>query len=161
MGPHPCAQCGKGFATKNYLSRHVLTHSGVVLGVVCDKRYLTSSHLADHMRTHSTSCDSLCDVCGKRFRHPKQLRVHAMLHKGLKPYACDQCSYSAAYLSGLLRHRQTHAAQRPHACPGMRALSDQLFAEAAAVVFDAADAGSMVLDERVPMVGVEMELNDQ
>ncbi|XP_043246794.1 zinc finger protein 316-like [Amphibalanus amphitrite] len=53
-------------------------------------------------------------------------------------------------------------AARPDSPPaGAPSLADQLFAEAAAGVLDSTDPGAMVLDERVPMVGVEMELNDQ
>ena len=51
---------------------------------------------------------------------------------------------------------------RPDSPPAGGSLTDQLFAEGeCSGVFEAADAGAMVLDERVPMVGVEMELNDQ
>ena len=51
---------------------------------------------------------------------------------------------------------------RPDSPPaGGGSLADQLFAEAAAGVLDSTDPGAMVLDDRVPMVGVEMELNDQ
>ena len=62
--PHTCDRCGKSFAQRANLTRHLQSHS-------VDREGF------------------MCDVCGVRFQQRNQLKSHKLLHIANKAYTCE------------------------------------------------------------------------
>ncbi|XP_041723405.2 zinc finger protein with KRAB and SCAN domains 1 [Coregonus clupeaformis] len=95
---HSCAQCGKSFATKDILERHLLTHTGEKqrnICAECGKVFSTFSSLTRHLKTHTgekchiSEChisETTCSECRKTFSTHSSLKRHLLTHTGEKPY---------------------------------------------------------------------------
>ncbi|XP_039285289.1 zinc finger protein 37-like [Nilaparvata lugens] len=73
-----CKTCGKQFAHKSHLRRHVITHSRekpYKCGL-CDKAYFRADMLVDHCRTHPGYKPHQCAICKKCFTIKKLLHEH-------------------------------------------------------------------------------------
>lgn len=79
-----CLECGRTFATKFVLRRHMMSHTGE--------------------RTHS------CPVCGKGFIGKQNMMVHVRVHTGEKPYKCSYCGQQFSQYGTLYRHKKRHMA---------------------------------------------------
>ena len=75
-----CPQCGKDFAEKIILSRHIaFVHEGV--------------------RNH------MCSECGMKFTTNQTLKKHhQVVHDGIKEYKCDKCMKEYGEKADLRRH---------------------------------------------------------
>ena len=113
-----CPECGKGFPTRERLTKHERTHTGEKpYGCdVCGKYFSDSSNLTRHMRTHTGEKPYICDVCGKYFSNSTVLTRHMRIHTGEKPYSCDVCGKNFTHLSNLTTHVRTHTGQK-FLCP--------------------------------------------
>ena len=80
--PFKCTQCGKGFATGTYLSRHMELHEPVKKHEcsVCGKKFGASRHLYTHSKIHSKSFAGQCDICDKKFVQKFNLTLHMRKH---------------------------------------------------------------------------------
>nr|XP_009929824.1 PREDICTED: zinc finger and BTB domain-containing protein 45-like [Opisthocomus hoazin] len=68
--PHQCSICWRSFSLRDYLLKHMVTHTGVrafQCGVCC-KRFTQKSSLNVHMRTHRPERFQ-CRLCTKGFSH--------------------------------------------------------------------------------------------
>lgn len=65
---YKCNLCGKCFAVKRYLHRHVQTHTKIKLYE--------------------------CKQCGKCFAEKSNLSGHVSIHGGIKPHKCRMCEKS-------------------------------------------------------------------
>ncbi|NWV83890.1 ZBT45 protein, partial [Dasyornis broadbenti] len=66
--PHQCSICWRSFSLRDYLLKHMVTHTGVrafQCGVCC-KRFTQKSSLNVHMRTHRPERFQ-CRLCTKGF----------------------------------------------------------------------------------------------
>ncbi|NXU13914.1 ZBT45 protein, partial [Pardalotus punctatus] len=64
--PHQCSVCWRSFSLRDYLLKHMVTHTGVrafQCGVCC-KRFTQKSSLNVHMRTHRPERFQ-CRLCTK------------------------------------------------------------------------------------------------
>ncbi|KAI6060116.1 Zinc finger and BTB domain-containing protein 45 [Aix galericulata] len=76
--PHQCSICWRSFSLRDYLLKHMVTHTGVraFQCSVCCKRFTQKSSLNVHMRTHRTERFQ-CRLCTKGFSHRTLLERHA------------------------------------------------------------------------------------
>ena len=114
-----CADCGRQFARKDYLTEHRRTHSNErrYLCVLCGRRFRTSGNLKAHILTHTDERRYQCDQCEKRFRKLNCMRAHIrFVHENIKAYHCDLCQREYASSRGLKLHQMSHRNERPCAC---------------------------------------------
>ncbi|XP_023832412.1 oocyte zinc finger protein XlCOF6.1-like [Salvelinus fontinalis] len=135
---HCCCDCGKVFALKADLQRHVtlarerpiecphnstsklkahvpLCHGGNPC-LVCGKTFKNRAHLSQHMRIHTRDRPFSCGDCGKCFYSKGLLNVHIQTHKGEKPFSCGYCGKSFYQKGNLTQHVRTHTGEKPFSC---------------------------------------------
>jgi len=84
----------------------------------CGRRFATKGNLSRHMRTHRNERPFACSQCPKRFRQKVHLKKHERLHTGERPYKCPQCQKAFTQKSTLTGHIRTkHTEDKPYACP--------------------------------------------
>ncbi|CAL1541971.1 unnamed protein product [Lymnaea stagnalis] len=119
--PCSCDFCGRMFAKKEYLRRHVRIHTGErpYKCVICGHSFRRSHHLRCHELTHTGTKPYTCGICGKAFNLSHHLRRHEMTHTGEKPYACTECGKAFTRKQHLDRHYKTHTGEyhRTFKCP--------------------------------------------
>ena len=80
---HKCHECGKHFATNNYLETHKRLHTG-------DRPFQ-------------------CHVCGRKFSQRPGFTYHMRsVHTGEKRYSCTLCGKKFIQLGTVKRHVETH-----------------------------------------------------
>lgn len=57
----------------------------------CGKAFATRDHLNRHVRTHTKEKPYPCNYCEMRFSMVQNLRRHEKLHTGERPFKCDVC----------------------------------------------------------------------
>lgn len=57
----------------------------------CGKAFANRDHLNRHVRTHTKEKPYQCTSCEMRFSMVQNLRRHEKLHTGERPYKCDDC----------------------------------------------------------------------
>lgn len=80
--PHQCSICWRSFSLKDYLIKHMVTHTGVraYQCSICNKRFTQKSSLNVHMRLHRGEKSYECYICKKKFSHKTLLERHMALH---------------------------------------------------------------------------------
>ncbi|KAF6385742.1 zinc finger and BTB domain containing 20 [Rhinolophus ferrumequinum] len=80
--PHQCSICWRSFSLKDYLIKHMVTHTGVraYQCSICNKRFTQKSSLNVHMRLHRGEKSYECYICKKKFSHKTLLERHVALH---------------------------------------------------------------------------------
>ena len=81
-----CEDCGKAFATSNYLSAHRKIHS-VLKPFSCDEcgmSFPMKKYLTKHKLVHLSTKPFICDICSKDFSHSYDLKIHKRRHAGEK-----------------------------------------------------------------------------
>lgn len=75
-----CERCGRTFAEKTKLNRHMLTHTGERSFRCqfdgCSKAFSLEANLKSHIKTHTGEKPHKCQICDHAFSHPYNLRVH-------------------------------------------------------------------------------------
>uniref|UniRef100_A0A4W5PKR9 C2H2-type domain-containing protein n=1 Tax=Hucho hucho TaxID=62062 RepID=A0A4W5PKR9_9TELE len=117
---HSCAQCGKSFATKDILERHLLTQTGEKqknICAECGKVFSTFSSLTRHLKTHAEEkchvSETTCSECSKTFSTHSSLKRHLLTHTGEKPYVCPRCKKGFNDPGNLKKHiRRAHPGEK-------------------------------------------------
>lgn len=65
----------------------------------CGKAFATRDHLNRHVRTHTKEKPYPCNYCDMRFSMVQNLRRHEKLHTGERPFKCDVCGKGLKFLS--------------------------------------------------------------
>ena len=115
---HVCPQCGKQFAQKRRLIKHMVTwthigHADRLLRHgekrytcnVCGASFTQNADLKQHQLTHTDEMRCRCQYCGKLFRTKATLTHHVRIHTGEKPYSCDWCGKMFADSSTRMKHK--------------------------------------------------------
>ena len=116
--------CGKRFAVKGGLDRHMLVHSGVKDFKCeyegCGKRFAEKCALDRHMLVHTGEKPFVCDHdgCGRTFSQSSSLIVHKRTHTGEKNFVCDHegCGKAFARKDALDQHILVHSGEKPYVC---------------------------------------------
>ena len=103
--PYACSQCGKTFAQKRYLTKHLRVHSAEkpLSCSQCGKAFAWRSSLVTHLRTHSGERPFACSQCGKAFAQQGNLAKHIRIHSRAMP-TCSQCGQTFTRKAHLTRH---------------------------------------------------------
>jgi len=85
---HHCLECGKSFAVKFHLRRHLMTHSGEKPFQCnkCGQAFSQKAHLKSHLDLHEGNKDFSCMECGKLFSRKANLQKHLKVHVDKKPF---------------------------------------------------------------------------
>ena len=109
--PYSCCQCGKRFAQKSYLNRHLYTHTDVKPYKCwqCDKRFARQHYLTRHQIIHTGLKPYKCKQCDQHFARKYYLKLHQIIHTKQKPYKCKECNKRFALKRYLAAHQNVHA----------------------------------------------------
>ena len=103
-----CDVCGKAFASKPSLDKHMYVHMNTMTFVCeeCGQGFPFQSRLLQHKITHSTESRFVCNQgsCNKSFKNKGDLTRHVGTHAD-KWYFCAHCSYK----NKDKRNRDTHS----------------------------------------------------
>ncbi|EHH19794.1 zinc finger protein PLAGL2 [Chlorocebus sabaeus] len=127
--PYSCPQlhCGKAFASKYKLYRHMATHSAQKPHqcMYCDKMFHRKDHLRNHLQTHDPNKEALhCSECGKNYNTKLGYRRHLAMHAASSgDLSCKVCLQTFESTQALLEHLKAHsrrvaggAKEKKHPC---------------------------------------------
>ncbi|KAJ7332233.1 hypothetical protein JRQ81_014413, partial [Phrynocephalus forsythii] len=116
--PYCCPQlhCGKAFASKYKLYRHLATHSAQKPHqcMYCEKMFHRKDHLRNHLQTHDPNKEALhCPECGKNYNTKLGYRRHLAMHAAASgDLGCKVCFQMFESTQVLLEHLKAHS-RRP------------------------------------------------
>ncbi|XP_056395172.1 gastrula zinc finger protein XlCGF53.1-like isoform X2 [Hyla sarda] len=113
-----CQLCGRSFANKASLTRHMTIHTGEksLSCDVCGKRFSCRNHVEAHQRIHTGERPFSCAECGRKFINHSHLVLHRVVHTKEKPFTCPVCGKGFTRKSSVIKHSGIHAEKKPHVC---------------------------------------------
>lgn len=80
---------------------------------ICGKHFATRSCLNRHIAIHKDIWPHACTVCGKAFRRSDHMKAHVALFKGKNHFFCRICNRTFRDASLFKRHSKLHCKQPP------------------------------------------------
>ncbi|XP_063370747.1 zinc finger protein 260-like [Cydia amplana] len=119
-----CDLCGKKFALKAGLIKHVVihihkrTHTGgtIYTCALCNMKFASVWRFNAHKRTHTNERPHACGICGKRYTRASHLTRHNRYHTGEKPFSCKMCDKKYSEQDSLNTHIRSHTGAKPYSC---------------------------------------------
>ena len=105
--PFACDVCKKTFAQKDYLNKHMRTHTrGTPYRCCyCDMKFSWKHSLKSHERIHYVEKSYACCFCDMRFSGKDSLKSHKRIHYNEYPYTYV-CMKQFVYKAQLIRHNK-------------------------------------------------------
>ena len=93
---HVCEICGKSYAQKNVLIRHLTVHNNEKLDCsICSKSFGNKFNLQKHEKIHNNrELVFECGQCGKKFLSKSSLTKHTQTKHNNFVFGCLYCSKS-------------------------------------------------------------------
>ncbi|XP_074657185.1 uncharacterized protein LOC141910349 [Tubulanus polymorphus] len=116
---YACTTCGKGFSSKQLVTRHSLIHTGVkpFECMVCKKRFQRKDHLRVHIRTrHGFELPQGYPVPTTTWAQPQSCMFGSQTSSGSVVQYCSQCGKYFKNAYNLKRHLLIHSGVKPFEC---------------------------------------------
>lgn len=121
-GSCSCDICGKIFASKRYISAHILTRHAQVKTYLCDtcgEGFPVPYLLLDHNKRKHNEPEHACHLCEMKFVTGQSLRDHIVArHTNERPYKCQVkgCGKTFSWPSSFKSHRRVHLGNDKFEC---------------------------------------------
>ncbi|XP_068230366.1 zinc finger and BTB domain-containing protein 7A-like isoform X8 [Palaemon carinicauda] len=84
-------------------------NSGSFQCTFCSHTAVRKDYMLKHIRTHTGEKPYTCLQCPYRASTKEALNSHMRQHTGEKPYVCNLCSFRSAHRSSMYIHKQNHS----------------------------------------------------
>eukprot|EP00088_Acartia_fossae_P006576 TRINITY_DN13022_c0_g1_i4.p1 TRINITY_DN13022_c0_g1~~TRINITY_DN13022_c0_g1_i4.p1 ORF type:complete len:525 (+),score=84.58 TRINITY_DN13022_c0_g1_i4:28-1602(+) len=141
-----CKTCGKQFAQKVTLVRHIKNHQRLTeecrecgmkvknlvkhsktqhqekdrLSYYCDicgRGFKDTGAYSYHMTGHTGERNYNCSTCNKSYRNSSEQKKCEKGHQGIFKYNCNICGYRTHQKNKYVRHCRVHTKENPYSCP--------------------------------------------
>ncbi|XP_041361633.1 zinc finger protein 91-like [Gigantopelta aegis] len=105
---YACTECGKSFASINYLRRHEMNHNSSYMCDICQRSFAQQDQYAVHHKLcwAKQEINNIsfveCDICKEHFEDAKEYRDHYQSHT--HPHKCNKCGKRFIKIGTLAMH---------------------------------------------------------
>ncbi|XP_065660970.1 zinc finger and SCAN domain-containing protein 23 isoform X4 [Hydra vulgaris] len=110
-----CKECGKAYSSKSSLAQHVHHYHRHPMAhncAVCGKKFNRKDFLLKHLKTHTSERDLKCSHCDKLFKTRSALSAHVNgSHNEKRRFVCDFCGMRTSWRLSYLEHMKLHTGE--------------------------------------------------
>lgn len=114
-----CAECGRNFSKRGYLTQHLKKTHGQEKPfkcAKCGKKFDTAENLENHQAKHNTEKKHKCKDCSKQYIDSADLRRHSYMHTGINRYHCAECPKAFYRKDRMDKHIASHERKKTRLC---------------------------------------------